>query len=95
MQKIITWLIVSSKDPQKVSLFIKGVLLGVLPTVVYFAGLAHLNVGQSDLKAVVEVLAQIIEVGLGLVSVVVALVGLVRKIWRTAQGENRALNDLE
>lgn len=95
MKKILIWLVASSANSEKVSLFVKGVLLGVVPFLVTLFGLAHINVGQSDLTAVIDGIAVVIQVGLGLVSAVMAVVGLVRKIWRTVQGENRALNELK
>lgn len=91
MQKLLQWLIVSSANPSKLSATVKGLLLGVLPVVVYLTGLAHLNVGESDLKALIDGIATVVEVGLGLVSAVVFVIGLVRKIYRTLTGTNQAI----
>ena len=76
MTKLMGWLIQSSADPDKVALTVKGILTGFIPLifmVLQIVGHPLPNATLDDL--IVKVSA--------VVSVVLTLVGLVRKIYLT------------
>jgi len=89
--KIFTWLMVSSKDTEKLSLTVKGVLIGAVTYIVFFAGIFHFNVDQGDLNSLANQLADIVKMTLSLVSAVATTVGLIRKIYLSLTGKNKAL----
>lgn len=95
MKKIIAWLVLSSKDPQKVSLMIKGILTGAVTYIIFFAGMFHINLVQTDLNQIIEGLVKIIEVALTLFSAIATLVGAIRKVSRTVTGDNKVLNQMQ
>jgi hypothetical protein len=95
MKKFIAWLIFSSKDPNKISLTIKATGATVATYIVFFAGLFHLNIGQSDLSSLIDALAQLAGLLLQAVTTVMAIVGFVRKIHTSITGENQVLNSVE
>lgn len=84
MEKIWNWLVVSSADPNAYSLTIKGTLLGIATVLTMLAGFGHIQLG--DLTPLVDGIVQAVQAFLALVSSVVFVVGLVRKIYRTANG---------
>lgn len=89
--KIFQWIMVSSKDPNKVSLTIRGILVGAITYIVFFAGVFHFNVDQGDLNSLAVQLSDIVQMTLTLVSAVATTVGLVRKIYRSITGQNKAI----
>lgn len=92
MKKFIVWLVLSSKDPEKVSLTIKGILASVATYVVFFTSLFHLNFNVTDLTTIGDMISKIIEALLMIVSMVTALIGAVRKIKSTMNGTNEVIN---
>jgi hypothetical protein len=80
---LVRWIVVSSADPQEISLSIKGVLVGLVPYVIAISGLAHLNVGQDQMTGLIDGVANVIQYALALVSGVMMVWGMARKIWLT------------
>lgn len=95
MKKIIAWIVLSSKDPNKVSLMIKGVLTGVITYVVFFAGVFHLNIAEGDLKTLAESATKIVEVTLTFISLFMSTGGMIRKIYTTAIGTNKVIKEIK
>lgn len=90
--KILDWLLASSADPQKVSLTLKGVLIGVIPTIIAFAGLTGVTIpDQEALTSIVNDGSMIVQILLGMVASAMTVWGLLRKIWRTWNGTNEVL----
>ncbi len=83
LNNIAQWVVVSSTDPSKVSLTIKGILVGTIPTIMFMLGLIHLNVGQEDLNVLIDSIAAIVQLVLSLIAVVMTTVGLIRKLINT------------
>jgi hypothetical protein len=83
LDKFFNWLLVSSNDPQEVSLTVKGVLLGAVPAIMSVAGVAHLNLGSDALTAFFDVVVGFVQNALAVVASVVALYGAIRKLWLT------------
>lgn len=93
MKTFIIWLLVSSKDPNKLSLFVKGFLGTVVTVLTMVFGLANVQVG--DLTPIVDSIVSVVQAIAVLISAVVALVGLVRKVIATIKGQHAGLNYYE
>ncbi len=92
MKKIIAWLVLSSKDPQRISLMLKGIFTAAVTYIVFFAGIFHINVGQSDIAILSDAVVKIVETALTFISAIVTIVGLFRKIHTTVTGTNQVIN---
>ena len=86
----LTWLLVSSKDPEKLSLTIKGILVGILPVLSAVFGLANVQLG--DLTPIVDAIAAAVQTFIAFVAAAIALYGLVRKVILTLTGSHAGLN---
>lgn len=97
INRIALFIFASSQDPRQMSLTIKGLLLGVIPFTMQAIGLVCAigytcyDVDQGMLEELVEGITHVAFYALSVVSAFTALRGLVRKLYRTAIGENRAL----
>lgn len=97
-----TWITISSADPEKYSSTIKFALLGIIPYVLQATALAcgfHLphacvSLDQDALTAIIEGISNVAFWSLSLVSGIGTLWALIRKVGRTIQGSNRAINAL-
>lgn len=93
----LVWFYVSSKDPRKTSLTVKGLLLGIVPLIIQgisFAcgfGLFCLGVTDTELNGVIEALEAITYSVLAFIASVITIWGFVRKVFRTATGTNNAI----
>lgn len=93
MEKTIQWLLLSSADPTKMSLAIKGILMGIIPVIVSLTGLTGIaGVDASSLTIAVDAIASIVQVALTIVSSAMTLYGLIRKLWTTIVGENEVIH---
>lgn len=70
----------SSVDPNKIALTIRGLSV-LVPSVVVLLSFFNINVGAEELNELINALAQLIVMALSLVSFVVTVYGLVRKIY--------------
>lgn len=84
------WLITSSADPEKVSLTFKGIVTGLATGLTILLGVAHINVG-SQLTTLVDATVSFVQQVLVVISIGVTIVGLVRKLWITIQGQKPTL----
>ena len=90
IKNFLTWLVVSSKDPRKVSLTVRAALLAIVPTVISAAsaacgfGLVCIGVDATGLNQAAETFAAIVEAVLLIVAGVLFLWGFLRKIVLTA-----------
>lgn len=80
MDKFWKWVVTSSADPTSVSATVKGLIVGIIPMAVFAAGFLHLHVLPEQIQGIAELVRQIVEVGLGIVSAGIFLFGLIRKI---------------
>ena len=85
--RFINWLVVSSSDPNKVSLTIKGILIGVVPVLMQVLTVfgVHFSFTSDNL---IDVVCTAITAALTLVAAVTTLIGALRKVWYTAKGVN-------
>ncbi len=87
--KIWQWLVLSSKDPSKVSLAIKGAGGVIISVLVAVAGITHLQVGSAELTAILDSIISIFDAMLLVVSGVVTLWGAIRKVYTSIKGTNQ------
>ncbi len=71
---ILSWIITSSADPKKTSLFVKGLLISIAPVALMMLGWSD---GQSS--SFVDGIADLVFFSLSIISVIMMLVGLKRK----------------
>lgn len=97
IDRFVAWVLVSSADPKKASLTIKGFLV---ICVGYFAqttsllcglGVVCLVTDSSALDSIVEGLSNIVFWGLSIAGAAVSIWGGIRKIWLSASGQNEVL----
>lgn len=90
----LAWLILSSKNPQAVSLSVKAGLVLLLTWLTTIAGLGHIQLPTEDLTNLIDTIVQITQLGLMLISAIYTAIGIVRKVWRTLQGLHVGINSL-
>jgi uncharacterized membrane protein len=74
-------LIQSSQDPTKVSLTVRGALLGLVPMFLFVSQhFGFQGVDETLLVEVIELITNIVSAALAIISTVVMLWGLVRKV---------------
>lgn len=69
-------LFTSSIDPNKISLTIKGLMLALLPALIYVTG-----VDEAQLTPLIDALVYVINVSVSLVSAWMIFYGLARKVY--------------
>lgn len=85
MNKFFKWLVLSSSNPTKISLTIKGFLTSVVAMAVIF------GYNPSDLSPIAENITKLVESLLTVVGIVSFLVGAIRKVKKTSEGTNPVL----
>jgi hypothetical protein len=90
IENVLRWLLQSSANPNEVSLTVKGLLIGAVPVAMVFLGLAHVNLGQDQLTAVVDAIVNVFQDGLMLISAGATLYGIVRKVWLSLSASHAA-----
>ncbi len=97
IDKILDFLLISSKDPKEWSASFKFALLGLVPVVLHAVsvacnfGLYCIGVDAASLNELVNVLSMIVFYSLSLISAIGFLVTFSQKLIRTAEGKNKAL----
>lgn len=92
MTRFIQWLILSSKDPGKISLSVKGFGLMLVPILITIGGLTSIQIpDQQGLESIIEGIAAIVQIVFGIVSAIVTIYGIIRKIMITLKGENKVI----
>jgi hypothetical protein len=84
LEKAVGWLLVSSADPSSVSLTIRGMLIGIAPATIAVLNLAHINLGQDQLTALVDGFVNLLQAVLTVISMAITFYGAVRKVWNTS-----------
>ncbi len=75
-------IIQSSKDPAKVSLTVRGILLQIVPVILIVAKLYGIeSLDENVLTALAEAITTVVAAALSLVSVLMITWGLVRKVF--------------
>src|SRR5436305_1423909 len=82
IENIVAWIVVSSADPTEISLTVRGALVGIIPTLMAVAGIAHINLGDgSILTTLVDGIASTVQLALTLVATAMTVYGATRKLW--------------
>lgn len=82
------WLVVSSADPYKVSLSVKGFLLTISSFIVPVVALLGHTLDNEQVQNIVDAIAVTIQSFLAFVGSIVFLVGVIRKLYLTFTGNN-------
>jgi hypothetical protein len=94
IKNFLHWIVVSSSDPNDLSLTLKGALLAAVPTIMLASGIFHINVSQQDVLSLVQALVITLQAGLQLVGASIAVIGFLRKIYLSATGRNQFIEAL-
>lgn len=98
-EKVIAWLLISSKDPRKFSLMIKGALLFVVPYLIHLIdiacrfGLACLGIDTDGFNGIIEHIGDFTFYAMSAFATALTIWGAIRKIYLSYMGENRALDN--
>lgn len=92
LKTIYVWLMKSSEDPSKTSMTIKAGAATVITVLTVIFGLAHINVGTTDMNALVDGGIALVQAIAFVASSLTTVYALVRKIANTVRGTNQALN---
>lgn len=71
---------------------VKAILTGTVTWLTVLLGAGHISLPWDMVTQIVDTLVQLVQQLLGVVSIVAALAGFVRKLWKTIQGTNAVLN---
>lgn len=83
IQKIWNWLVVSSADPSRISLTIKGIGVAIIPYLMIITNTSGVQIGSTEITSLFDTLAMIVQNFLTIVSGIMFVYGLVRKIRNT------------
>ena len=83
LSKVLHWIIVSSADPNEVSLTLKGLFLTAIPSIMFAVGIAHLNLGQDQVTGIFDSATAFVQTSLAVVGTAITLYGAVRKAYYT------------
>lgn len=76
MSSFISWLIISSANPESVGMTVRGILVVLVPLIASWFGL-----GQDESNALVEAIVQLIVSAMTLIGVAMTVFGLLRKLY--------------
>jgi len=88
IKRIVEWIVVSSEDPTKLSLTVKGFLGGLVTVATFFLGLQDIVLDQGLVRSLIDQTVSIVQIMAGLVSALAMLYGGLRKVTLTATGEH-------
>lgn len=97
MKKVFDFIVYSSANPDKYSQTLKGILLGIIPFILYTSGIACSfgdycwGMSPNDLELLAEDIVQFFTVVLSVISAVMTAYGAGRKVFRTITGQNKVL----
>lgn len=86
LHKFFNWLMVSSSDPSKVSLTVKGGLTVLAGAIIPALGLVHVQVGSDAINQVIDSISGIVAAILAIVGYLTFLYGFIRKMIATVRG---------
>jgi hypothetical protein len=92
VQKVFDWLLLSSADPSKVAVTVKGFLTMVAAAFIPLLGLTHINLGNDTVNTVIDGVSLVIQDVMVAVGAAGTLFGVVRKAWLTVTGKNQVIN---
>jgi len=95
LKRVWAWLVLSSADPNKVSLTIKGALTGLVTMITISAGLAGVQLPSEGLTEAVDAIISFVQFSLLWLSSAVTAWGVFRKVWSSISGDNKVINSHE
>lgn len=93
MTKFFSWIILSSRDSEKVSLTVKAFFTGLITVATILAGLSHITLPGDTLTAFADAGVTFVQAILLVVSSIATLYGLARKLWTSFRGTNAVINN--
>lgn len=81
LRKIKNWVLTSSQNPSEVSLTLKGFLIGLIPGIMTFFGIAHLAVGTDVVTNLFNAIVAFVQDVLTVVATAAMLFGAARKLY--------------
>lgn len=81
--KLVAWVVMSSANPQQVSLTIKGLAVTAVPAILTFMGFVHIGTGIDvySLTSLFTSLANVVAALLTAVGLIMAFYGAARKVY--------------
>lgn len=97
ISKIFSWVVLSSANPERVSLTVRAALIALIPfamklTLVGCTLGVCVTTSEGELAAIANVLSNIAFWSLSLYAGIAFLVGVVRKFYTTIAGTNQVIN---
>lgn len=90
--KFLNWIVLSSADPAKLSLTVKGLLTMAVPFIITIAGLTNIHVpDEKGMTLIIDGIATAVQIILGIIGLAATLIGVIRKIVTTYNGTNEVL----
>jgi hypothetical protein len=86
-----TWLVTSSADPANTSLTVKSGLVTLATYITVVAGLAHISLPSDVLTQLIDSIVSFVQGFLMILSSTIAIIAFIRKIKRTFDGTNAAV----
>lgn len=86
------WLVRSSADPKKASLFVRASLTTVASALLFAADFLNLNISNEEINTIVNSITDLVFAGLTFFGTILVFVGFVRKVALTATGQNKVVN---
>ncbi len=90
IKKLWQWVVYSSVNSDKISLSVKGILGTIVTVATIVLGLANIHVGSALTSQLIDSVITLIQAWAGLISALVAVGGIVRKIFITVKGQHPA-----
>lgn len=94
IKKIGLWLVRSSQNPVKYSLFVKSAGVALITLITVVAGVANIQLPSEDLTNLVDSVATFVQTAFLCISAATGTWGLLRKVYKTIVGSNAVLNNL-
>jgi hypothetical protein len=91
IKNIINWFALSSAEPGKTALTVKGLLVGGVAAITYLAGIGHITLPSPEITAAVDGITNFVQAALVAVSSAMTVWGLIRKVYLTFKGEHQSL----
>lgn len=88
MKQFWNWLVISSADPETISLSVRGIIGGILTAITILLGLANIHVASDQVTIAVDATVKLVQAIAAFISAYAFLYGIIRKIYLTATGQN-------
>ena len=83
LKSIIKWLVVSSENPENVSLTLQATVVAFIPAIMIALHLLNIPIGQNEVQNIIGLIEANLVVALQMIAAGIALFGGIRKIYNT------------